>query len=696
MRIKSLKLTNFGSYRNENTFDFVTSNGRDGYAIFGEIGSGKTSMVNGLLWCLYGHISTKDLISDYTRKRPIIDAEQLRLNGSQKENPPLLNSYAFQEEDYNMSVRLVFDYEGKDGKIREYSLYRESLPKRKKARPQNDGDMVITPHLSIDGKNINADSIIEKINDVIHEDISKFFFVEGDNINNFSHLLFAEFKNKSIVDDIESILGLPALDKSVDDFDWLTGLMDDKLIDATKDIKKAKKTNQQIKKIDEKISDITTSIDTTNQLREQYKERNKEIIQQLEDDINVAALVQEQKSAKINVDKIKKEIDEWYEKRREQLSSNLWLCLIQDKLTNSLNKLEEKKKILGDLQEKLFNANSKLNSLSIQIIEGQSKCSVCGNIDVIIDDEDKEEKTKLISNLNIEIIKINKKRESIGNPDENYNKLLSLKKEINYDLLKTIEDEIYKKIIALDTLEKRVKEINDSLMDHDVIKIANLQLEKNENLLSIASFDRELAKNNKQLEEQRKSRKNLLATLSNVIESEKVSEIKLQKNVYEWLSSQFKGAMQVFKEDARISVEEISTAGFLKMIPSKIKKAYSKVTINENWNVVLHDADERATIVANPGTRQILSLAVFNGLRKTSNLQFPTFFDNPGASISNVSQIADYFWEDDSGQMVMLSHPGGLKKELTIENYGSRLARSWELTYKKDTSNLITSIQVIN
>ena len=75
MRIKSLELNNFGSYLGEeNRFDFDTKTGRDGYAIFGEIGRGKTSMINGMIWGLYGHVSAQE-VGGTSRNRPLIDAE---------------------------------------------------------------------------------------------------------------------------------------------------------------------------------------------------------------------------------------------------------------------------------------------------------------------------------------------------------------------------------------------------------------------------------------------------------------------------------------------------------------------------------------------------------------------------------------------------------------------------------------------
>ena len=111
--------------------------------------------------------------------------------------------------------------------------------------------------------------------------------------------------------------------------------------------------------------------------------------------------------------------------------------------------------------------------------------------------------------------------------------------------------------------------------------------------------------------------------------------------------------------------------------------------------MTVFDKVGREAVLGNPGHRQTLALAVFNGLRKTSKLQFPTFFDNPGSNIADVDKVAEYFWGDDLGQMVMLSHAGGLEKVDAIEKYGTRLARTWELTYPDNSDDLISEIEVI-
>ena len=78
MKIRRLELKNFGSYYGEdNVLDFKTKTGVEGYAIFGQIGRGKTTLLQAILWCLYGQVKSTVTLDDtrVTRKRPIVCPE---------------------------------------------------------------------------------------------------------------------------------------------------------------------------------------------------------------------------------------------------------------------------------------------------------------------------------------------------------------------------------------------------------------------------------------------------------------------------------------------------------------------------------------------------------------------------------------------------------------------------------------------
>ena len=152
--------------------------------------------------------------------------------------------------------------------------------------------------------------------------------------------------------------------------------------------------------------------------------------------------------------------------------------------------------------------------------------------------------------------------------------------------------------------------------------------------------------------------------------------------------------MDKFKVSARESVEKLSTEAWLKMIPEP--ERYTGIRINQSWNTEVMGIEGKALPITNPGHRQTLAVCLFDGLRKTSKRRFPTFFDNPGSNIGDytLDRMAEHFWDDADDQIVMLSHGGGLKLENTMEKYGDKLSRAWELYYAGGDA-LTTDIRVI-
>ena len=127
---------------------------------------------------------------------------------------PLLNFEAYGEGDYELSVSLKFEHKGSI-----FHLVRESKPKPSQIRNPDKIELSLT--LNIDGRTVLPQLIKSTIEEIIPQRISKFFFVEVDSINQYSALLFAGETTGAIVEDIEAILGMPALEYSKSDFSLL-------------------------------------------------------------------------------------------------------------------------------------------------------------------------------------------------------------------------------------------------------------------------------------------------------------------------------------------------------------------------------------------------------------------------------------------------------------------------------------------
>ena len=57
-----------------------------------------------------------------------------------------------------------------------------------------------------------------RINEIIPEEVSRFFFVKGDSIREFTGLIFGSDNNPKMKDAVNSVVGLPALTRSLSDF----------------------------------------------------------------------------------------------------------------------------------------------------------------------------------------------------------------------------------------------------------------------------------------------------------------------------------------------------------------------------------------------------------------------------------------------------------------------------------------------
>ena len=328
MYIKKITIQNFGSYYGERVFDFDTGTGRHGYAIFGEIGRGKTTLVESVLWCLYGRVvATKVLDGKQLKKnRPLIDASQMTGEYTKKWYLPLLNFQAWYNSDFQFSVKIDFEHNS-----RNYTLLRDVNCKGS-SKPNTDSDMNNTPHLSVDGKTVNADLISKHIEEIIPERIARFFFVEVDSIMSYSALLDADGSVGGIVDDIEAILGMPALDHSKSDFKSLK-------VQNKKALEKLMAKQSGNSQIVEQLKEVDAEIDHLEKEQKEYqndlikiRERIQEIDIKLSEHVSVETHMERLKEAETNMKNLETSMEADYRKRRETLSGNAWRFYSSQKL----------------------------------------------------------------------------------------------------------------------------------------------------------------------------------------------------------------------------------------------------------------------------------------------------------------------------------------------------------------------------
>jgi DNA repair exonuclease SbcCD ATPase subunit len=203
LRLKQIRLKNWKCYR-EQKIQFNLNTDKNIWIVFGQNGYGKTSLLEAILWCLYGNegISTKKLPEYFNR------------NALKKRKP------------IDLSVQLNFEENGKY-----YFISREATLNWRGITPIAE---VGEPTFNEDGKQRNNPR--EYIDSILPKSCKEFFFFDGVEIQRYAQLTQTdETKNA-----IEQILGIPELKNLRDDADKA-------LKQIEKDLNKASAANQLLK-----------------------------------------------------------------------------------------------------------------------------------------------------------------------------------------------------------------------------------------------------------------------------------------------------------------------------------------------------------------------------------------------------------------------------------------------------------------
>ena len=261
MRLLSIELTNFRQFQKEKVV-FATDKNKNVTLIMGDNGSGKTSLAQAFFWCLYAKNTFQDKI---LLNRFIAN----NMTPNQKET---------------VCVRVTLEHEGQQYCIvrkQEYTKqYNDSL------KPQN--STIDISKKDKDGNNkwlgagktdtLKNRELADTINDIMPEDLSKYFFFDGEKIETLSREISSGKKSSNFVEAVNCLTGLKATRNALEHLhpnkkssvigkfnDEYISDSDGKISQLTKDINDANtsltNTEKDIEKIDDEINENNKYID---------------------------------------------------------------------------------------------------------------------------------------------------------------------------------------------------------------------------------------------------------------------------------------------------------------------------------------------------------------------------------------------------------------------------------------------------
>ncbi|KZX12815.1 AAA family ATPase [Methanobrevibacter curvatus] len=587
MKLKTVKIYNFRQYRDVE-IDFAREKDRSFTVIRGNNGTGKTTLLNALSWCLYGNE-----IHDYGDKSTLNICN---------------NKSAFLAENnqtITVSVEMEFD---DDNKILIFKRSQNFHKYQGELRKDSGLEFEVFEQDENDVKISAQDAYI--IERKIPKEIEEYFFFDGALLTKY----FSDSSSKKIKDSIFELSQLNLILEMGNHLDKLIAHYNKTLKKIAPTLGEAStKLSEKQKLKNNKLIELEEANRTVSEVDKRLKKIDNELL-----DINsgkVLNLVKEDLNLQEDIEKLGKEINELESERKKLILETYPLLFSYDLLQNFLE-------ISKDANTKKFiPAKYKKSFLEDLLTDGKCICGV-----------DLEKHQNLKENLEILYNKTprytNESEKLAIATNEIKNLILEVKKF--KPKIKKIKMEVNEKNETLDKKLKRSQNIQSKLKSNPIEKIQKLQEEKESlynirknNNIKIGSVDKEIERINEDIKfwNQKKNQE-----AKDRIEVQKLDEkinfVENSKNAVNNIHNQL-------SEHIHNKVESFTKEKFIKI--QWKKDEFIDIKIDDNYNVsIINKIGE----IENPsdlsdGEKLCLGLCFMSALHNIAGFDLPIIMDTP-------------------------------------------------------------------
>lgn len=657
MKISQLNINNFMPYKGEQVINFPMHETQNVMLLFGDNMRGKTSFLNSIRWGFYGVALARHL-----RKIP-------RVN--------LINSEAAKDENWAMSVSVSFIENNK-----EYEIRREIKKYENIIVPNSDADFEETVGMRINGEPITASNYNYEINQVIPEEISRFFLFDGELLQEYENLLIEESEQgKKIKQHIEQVLGVPALIHARDE---LGTLLKDARALQSKDARKDKELQTHA----ETQKNLEVRLQILEKDKEDQKAKANELQEQIDELDDFLKNTEALQTAKLKIERFKQEKENTETKIKELQENNnnllktLWKDVLNSSVSSMLEDLREKReRSQGDLENQL-KIKTEIRQLQDSSEMGNI-CNTCGQKIPEKNIQDIKEKIKDLKN------KLGSSEDLITQISEiasRIDNLSSIKSEGESNrIIENIEN-ITKSKIILTKLDNDIDELDEEIKGQDTDEIMRkrekmAQLEKTlyRIKMTIEQLDKDIEENNKKQEQ-----------ISNIIlRSQGTKGVLSSKRVeiYQNLQNIFKDGIDILRDKLREDVETYATNTFKKLTT---EPDYSGLEINSNYGLSIINNDDQIIKERSAGAEQIVALSLIDGLNRTARKSGPIIMDTPlGRLDPNHRHNVLKFLPNMGEQIVLLVHEGEINPKDDVKEIANRIGSKYQINRISATQSRI-------
>ncbi len=259
MLLKSIKLHNFRQFLDESVSFASGEDGKNVTIILGENGTGKTTFAQAFFWCMYGK-------TEFTDKVVLNKMVATNMRPSQEESVSVELELKHGEVDYTLTREQKFKKEY-SGKISSQNTIFDIAKKNASG---------VTEYI----KKTMCESEVKKI---LPEELSHYFFFDGERIDRMSKDITAEKKSTDFAEAVKGLLGLNPMISAIKHFNpqskyGVIGSYESSYDSRSNNkiqeyVQKIEQCNDDINKADQRISELEDNIDAA-KIRKEEKEKD--------------------------------------------------------------------------------------------------------------------------------------------------------------------------------------------------------------------------------------------------------------------------------------------------------------------------------------------------------------------------------------------------------------------------------------
>ncbi|MDO6559914.1 AAA family ATPase [Paraglaciecola chathamensis] len=656
MKLQEIIINNFMPYKGEQRIEFPQHETQNVMLLFGDNMRGKTSFLNSIRWGFYGLA-----LGRHMRLIP-------RLN--------LVNSIAASEDDWCMSINLKFYHEGKH-----YELRRQINKKGHVSIPRNDSDFEELIGLKINNEVISGDSIVNEINQVTPEQISRFFLFDGELLQEYENLLVEQSEQgEKIKDHIEQALGVPALTNGRHD---LSKLLTDARRIQTRDAKNSSdaKTYVEQQRVNEtKQSTLEKDIqDLDIQQRDVQKQ-----IDDIEEELKNTEAVQRKKyeldALKAQLKKVEEQLAYDADEQRK-IFKDAWKDLLFKGVEPLVSSLQNKRNSLMSAANNKAVLDSKISELQKSLAN-----PVCPTCTQTIPQKELDGITARIEELKAEAELSSVNFDDVTSINLQIDKLNKVKSHNECSRICELVAKRTKSQVDIIKIETQIDDIQEEIRGFDTEQIMRQREKKDRLVKQLSKIESDSKETNAQLSKLAETQAHI-STLISKSSGSKGQLSTIRVDLYQNLETVFKAGINELRDALRGQVAEFASSAFSQLTT---EKTYAGLEINNNYGLSIIDHTGNVLKERSAGAEQVVALSLIDGLNKTARKSGPIVMDTPLGRLdpNHRSNVLKYLPKM-ADQVVLLVHEGEIDPSRDLSNFADRIGARYQIQRVSATESRI-------